>query len=218
MIQRLKEEPAAIMGVIQTALVVIVLFGFKLSPQQSAGILALSAAVLALITRKMVTPSAKLPKPPAAPDDAPKVILKGGIVLALLLCMGCAAAIPVLKSITEGVNWFATVIDAADAGTTRYFDRHPNMETESMVAGVFEDLQDAADLLSEAADAGESAAAGEYEQARKDALAAYARLRTLLAATCVLRACAPDGGAENTDAPQPTPLELPTTAEVASRI
>lgn len=62
MIQRIKEEPAALMAVIQTAVILAVEFGLDLTTGQQASILAASAAVLGLLTRQMVTPNAKLPK------------------------------------------------------------------------------------------------------------------------------------------------------------
>ena len=52
-----KREPALWLGALQATLSVGVLFGLHLSDAQSAGILAASAAVLALVTRSQVTPA-----------------------------------------------------------------------------------------------------------------------------------------------------------------
>jgi len=52
-------EPALILGAVQAVLVLGVSFGLKLSTEQTAAILAASAAVIAVITRQMVTPNAK---------------------------------------------------------------------------------------------------------------------------------------------------------------
>jgi hypothetical protein len=49
-------EPALFLGVVQAAIALFVSFGLGLTPEQIGGILAFSAAVLALITRSQVTP------------------------------------------------------------------------------------------------------------------------------------------------------------------
>lgn len=56
----MKTEPALILGAIQSAIALAVSFGLRLTPEQIGGILALSAAVLAIVTRQLVTPNAKL--------------------------------------------------------------------------------------------------------------------------------------------------------------
>lgn len=53
-------EPAAILAVIQTVLALVIAFGTDLSVEQVGAILAVSAAVLGLITRSVVTPTAKV--------------------------------------------------------------------------------------------------------------------------------------------------------------
>lgn len=55
-------EPALILGVVQAAVALAISFGLELSGEQIGGILAVTAAVLALITRSQVTPVAKLPE------------------------------------------------------------------------------------------------------------------------------------------------------------
>lgn len=50
-------EPALILGAVQTILALAIAFGANLTPEQTGAILAVSAAVLALITRQKVTPT-----------------------------------------------------------------------------------------------------------------------------------------------------------------
>jgi hypothetical protein len=49
-------EPAAVLGFVQTVLVLAVTFGLELSTEQTGAILAVTAAGLALWTRQKVTP------------------------------------------------------------------------------------------------------------------------------------------------------------------
>jgi Na+/H+ antiporter NhaB len=49
-------EPAMVLALVQTAIVLGVAFGLKLTPEQTGAILALTAVVLGLITRSKVTP------------------------------------------------------------------------------------------------------------------------------------------------------------------
>ena len=57
MIDRIRREPVLVTGLIQAALVLAVSFGLDLSTEQTAGILAVTAALLALVTRSQVTPT-----------------------------------------------------------------------------------------------------------------------------------------------------------------
>lgn len=52
-----KREPALFLGLVQTVLALVLAFGVDLSTQQTGAILAVTAAVLALITRSRVTPN-----------------------------------------------------------------------------------------------------------------------------------------------------------------
>ena len=56
MIERIKNEPALVMGLIQAVLVLLVSFGSRLTSEQAGAILAVSAAVLSIVTRQMVVP------------------------------------------------------------------------------------------------------------------------------------------------------------------
>jgi hypothetical protein len=60
MLERIKSEPALVMGLIQSAVVVAVSFGAKLTAEQSAAIFALVAVLLSIVTRQMVTPNSKV--------------------------------------------------------------------------------------------------------------------------------------------------------------
>ena len=50
------KEPAVIIGLVQTVLALVVSFGLDLSTDQVGSIMALSAAVLAFVTRSQVVP------------------------------------------------------------------------------------------------------------------------------------------------------------------
>jgi hypothetical protein len=64
-----KREPAMILGVVQAIVALAISFGFGLSAEQTGAILAVTAAVLALVTRSQVTPVARPANPPSEPDD-----------------------------------------------------------------------------------------------------------------------------------------------------
>lgn len=49
-------EPVLVQGVVQTVLALVLAFGADLSNEQVGAILAVTAAVLALVTRRTVTP------------------------------------------------------------------------------------------------------------------------------------------------------------------
>lgn len=51
-------EPAMVLALIQTAIVLGVSFGLRLTPEQTGAILAFTAVILGLITRRQVTPAA----------------------------------------------------------------------------------------------------------------------------------------------------------------
>jgi hypothetical protein len=53
----LRREPALFYGLVNSALALVVAFGLDLSSAQVGTILAVSSAVLALVTRSQVTPS-----------------------------------------------------------------------------------------------------------------------------------------------------------------
>lgn len=50
-------EPAMVLAAVQAVLALLISFGADLSPEQVGSILAVSAAILGLITRRKVTPA-----------------------------------------------------------------------------------------------------------------------------------------------------------------
>ena len=77
-----------------------------------------------------------------------------------------------------------------------------------MVADAVEKARSASNRLAAVADAA----------TKQDALATFLELRGLLGELGVLEARAPEGGAENTEAPEPEAFELPEEAEVAAKL
>lgn len=53
---RIKNEPALVLAVVQAVLGLVVAFGFDLTGEQTAAVLTVTAAVLGLIVRSRVTP------------------------------------------------------------------------------------------------------------------------------------------------------------------
>lgn len=58
--ERIKNEPALVAGLVQAVLALAVAFGLDLSPEQIGAILGATAAVLALVVRSKVVPSRKV--------------------------------------------------------------------------------------------------------------------------------------------------------------
>lgn len=139
------------------------------------------------------------------------------LLLSVLLLAGCGGALSALAHIAEGAGWLGTVVEVAQAGADAYFARHPSQESEHLVTQAIVEAEQAAVALEAAARAAHDAGGGDVATARTRALEAYRALRELLASLGVLTASPPAGGAE-TDAPLPVPLDLPTVAEVASRL
>ena len=57
-IDRIRTEPVLVTGFLQTVLGLLLAFGVNLSPEQTGAVLAVTAAALAFIARKQVTPTA----------------------------------------------------------------------------------------------------------------------------------------------------------------
>lgn len=55
-----KTEPALLMGLVQAGVILAVSFGLDLDDGQTAAILAFTAALLSVVTRQQVTPTAKV--------------------------------------------------------------------------------------------------------------------------------------------------------------
>jgi predicted ABC-type sugar transport system permease subunit len=64
--QVVRNEPALILGLVQAVIALVLAFGIDLSEEQIGSILALTAVVLAIVTRMLVTPSdtTTAPSPP----------------------------------------------------------------------------------------------------------------------------------------------------------
>lgn len=58
MIDRIKREPALVSGLVAAALALAIAFGLDLTEKQVGAIMAVVAAVLALVVRSQVTPTA----------------------------------------------------------------------------------------------------------------------------------------------------------------
>ena len=52
----MNREPALIIALVQTAIALVVAFGFDLTVEQVGAIVAVSAAILGVVTRSKVTP------------------------------------------------------------------------------------------------------------------------------------------------------------------
>lgn len=57
MIHAIRREPALILGLVQAVIALVVAFGLELTGEQTAGIVAVTAAILALVVRSQVTPT-----------------------------------------------------------------------------------------------------------------------------------------------------------------
>lgn len=62
-------EPALIVELARTILVLVVVFGVELSPEQTAAILATVSAILSVIVRHKVTPKLPAKPPPPKTDE-----------------------------------------------------------------------------------------------------------------------------------------------------
>jgi hypothetical protein len=57
LLQTIRREPALVAGFLQALLALLLAFGVPLTTEQTGAILALSAAVLAFVVRRKVTPT-----------------------------------------------------------------------------------------------------------------------------------------------------------------
>jgi len=62
-----KREPALFYGVVNAVIALAVSFGLELKPDQIGALLAVTSALLALLTRSQMTPNVKLDAPAAGP-------------------------------------------------------------------------------------------------------------------------------------------------------
>lgn len=56
MLERIKDEPALVAGLVQSLLVLLVVFGVSLTDTQVAAILGVTSALLAFLVRRKVVP------------------------------------------------------------------------------------------------------------------------------------------------------------------
>lgn len=121
---------------------------------------------------------------------------------------GCAGILPALQTASQIGQTIGSVLDVAERGTDVYMARHPNDERiEQFNRLMFAARQSLA--LYDRLVADSAATATQLREARARALDDYEKLRTWLDMIGVLEAKSPEGGAES-DAPLPTPFDLPT--------
>jgi hypothetical protein len=133
----------------------------------------------------------------------------------LSLAIACGPITAAFAKVAQASDWLGTVVDVASAGADSYLDRHPNAEAQQAIASAIATARQAIAVLRSVANAGQ---ASDVDSARTAALTAYRDLRALLDELGVLDASAPLGGAEDTTAPEPEPLDLPTALEAEARL
>jgi hypothetical protein len=138
-------------------------------------------------------------------------------LLALLVLIGGCAALGQLARSAQGSQWLGSVLDVAAAGADAYFDRHPSLEREQQVRRALRVARTAQEALDAALAVADAADAGDVQRARTAALQAYSALRDLLGELGILDGRPPPGGAD-AGGPDPGPLELPTSAELAAAL
>jgi len=137
------------------------------------------------------------------------------IVLLALFLAGCSGAFELLAKVSQGAQWLGTVVDVAEAGAGTYFDRHPNQDAQKSVADAMRKVRRALGALDAALATAEAADDQDVTRAKREALRAYAELRSLLSDLGVLSATPPAGGAETTS-PKPEPFDLPSSDEIGA--
>lgn len=133
--------------------------------------------------------------------------------LCLVFVLSVCGCLPLAK-VAAAASWLGSVLDAAEAASVVYHQRHPSMEREQAFAVALKRARLAVVAMKGAALAGSESDA---VAARKEVLEAYRALRELLAEGHVLDAAPAVGGSE-TSAPMPEPVALPTVDEVAAKL
>ena len=67
----LKTEPVLITGLVTTVIALLLAFGVNLSQEQVGSIMAVVAALIAIVTRALVTPNTSVPEPTGPGTGAP---------------------------------------------------------------------------------------------------------------------------------------------------
>jgi hypothetical protein len=65
----IRSEPALILGLVQAVIALVLAFGVDLSEEQIGSIMALTAVILAIVTRMLVTPNAPSSSPSTPPPE-----------------------------------------------------------------------------------------------------------------------------------------------------
>lgn len=198
MLERIKREPVLIMTLVSALIALGVSFGLNLTNEQIGSIMAVSAALLGLITRSLVTP--------VKPNGSGKGT--AALIVLVILLSGCAAFGEVLAKAAQAGQVIGTAIEVADRGAEVYFARHPSPEREPKVRDAIDRARDGLLAYDRAVALGQN-----VDRARVDALASYEAMRKLLDELGILDAVAPSGGAE-TDAPPPKPFDIPSSDEL----
>lgn len=87
LLSRLRGEPALVLGLVQSVIALVAAFGLELSAEQTGAILAVTAAVLSIVTRQLVTPASRPPEPPASAGPGAALL----VPLAILALTGCTS-------------------------------------------------------------------------------------------------------------------------------
>ena len=74
MIDRIRNEPALLSGLVVVLLNLGAAFGLDLTAEQTAAITATSAAVLAVLVRKQVTPTRKVRRVVIRGEEGPEIV------------------------------------------------------------------------------------------------------------------------------------------------
>lgn len=64
-----RQEPALILGLVQAVIALVLAFGVDLSTEQIGSIMALTAVILAIVTRMLVTPNTPSSSPAPPPPE-----------------------------------------------------------------------------------------------------------------------------------------------------
>jgi len=139
-----------------------------------------------------------------------------GVAALCALQTGCTAAefLAGLSKVAQGSQYLQSAISVAEAGADAFFRRHPSMDREAAVATALRVARQSAAALDAALATAESLHDGDLAAAREKALNAWAALKSVLDEFGIPQAKPPEGGAENTSAPEPQPFELPERDKV----
>jgi hypothetical protein len=111
MVEYIKKEPVVVLALVEAALVTAVAFGLQISVEQKVAIAGLTAAVLTVVTRQMVSPVAKLAKWHCSRSSACFSLglkrwwsMREYLLLLCLCLAGCAAVKPYARTVNEAAR------------------------------------------------------------------------------------------------------------------